>query len=233
VRLILSGEGKTDIGQNVPTEAGWEFQPGPMAMIVYSLLKTKGISGETIRFVHESELSQFAKQGPTKLAGIRYGKGTAVFTRNAQVLGLLAKKDREESNQPVLAILFRDADSTHSSSRHEWQEKFDSIVRGFELVEFDAGVPMVPRPKSEAWLLCGLKQSPYVGCAELENAPGNDNSPKSLKRKLTELVGHEPTADEQAEWIKSGRINPTEVNMPSFIAFHNVLKSAIANASDK
>jgi len=229
------------MGQIVPTQTGWEFQPGPMARIVdrlleahprvgYSLLDTQSSGGDTVRFVDEAELAKCAKSGPMKLAGIKYGKETGLFARNAQILGLLAKTDRDASKLPVVAVLFRDADSTRTSSRQEWQNKFSSMLRGFALAEFDAGVPMVPRPKSEAWLLCGLKEFPDAGCDGLEDAPGNDNSPNSLKSQLAELIGHEPSAEEQAEWITSGRINPASISMPSFEEFRKALKKAVENA---
>jgi hypothetical protein len=235
VKLLLSGEGKTDMGQNAPTETGWQFQPGPMAWMVdrllefrlgYSLLETFP-DGDTVKLVDEAELAQYAKSGPMKLPGLKYGKETGLFTRNAQALGLLAKEDRKASNQPVIAVLFRDADSTRSSSRQDWQNKFDSMLRGFAIAEFDAGVPMLPRPKSEAWLLCGLKQSANAECDSLEEAPGNDNSPKSLKKQLADLLGHEPSRAEQSEWIQHGDIDLESISMPSFAEFRKALKLAI------
>lgn len=197
--------------------------------IGYSLLELQISGGDTVRFVDETELAQHGKPGPMKLSGIKYGKGNGLFTRNAQVLGLLAKADSQDSKQPVVAVLFRDADSTRSSSRKQWEEKFESIRRGFALAEFHAGVPMLPRPKSEAWLLCGLKNPPYIDCDSLEDAPGNDNSPKSLKNQLAGIIGHEPSAEEQAGWIQSGRIDPASLSMPSFIAFQDALEAAIIN----
>lgn len=241
MRLILSGEGKKDMGHKVPTESGWEFRPGPMARIVdrlleihsrvgYSLLDLQSQGTETVRFVDETELAQCTKPGPTKLAGLKYGKGNAFFTRNAQVLGLLAIEDYEKSKQPIMAVLFRDADPTCSSSREEWKNKFNSMLRGFDLAGFNAGVPMVPRPKSEAWLLCGLKYPSNAGCDKLEEASGNDDSPKSLKKQLVAVIGHDPSAEEQTEWITSRRIDPASISMPSFTAFRDALELAINNA---
>jgi hypothetical protein len=241
MKLLLSGEGKTDIGHRVIHKEGWKFQPGPMAKIVdqllnehprigYSLLSIHASGGDCIHFVDETELAQRAKSGPMKLPGIKYGKGTGLFTRNAQVLGLLAKEERERSNLPVVAVLFRDTDGTRSAPAKEWQEKFDSMIRGFKLAGFEAGVPMIPRPKSEAWLLCALKTTPANDCHNLENAPGNDGSPNSLKNQLTTLIGHEPSAEEQVEWFESGRIDSSGIRMPSFNEFYTVLQTAVANA---
>jgi len=46
----------------------------------------------------------------------------------------------------------------------------------------DRGVAMIPKPKSEAWLLCALKNKPYESCEKLEDRSGNDDSPNSLKK---------------------------------------------------
>lgn len=102
------------------------------------------------------------------------------------------------------------------------------MKRGFDLVEFDAGVPMVPRPKSEAWLLCGKKSPPYTGCQMLEDSPGNDGSPHSLKTRLAGLVGHEPSAQEQADWFTSPNgIDPRRIEMHSFTCFRMALDAAL------
>jgi hypothetical protein len=39
--LMLSGEGKTDMGQMVPTDRGMRFEPGPMAWIVDKLVEKR------------------------------------------------------------------------------------------------------------------------------------------------------------------------------------------------
>lgn len=236
MRLLLSGEGKTDLGQVQPGPSGLTYWPGPMAWIIdrlvedrldYSLLESHAAGSESVRFVDEAELADCGKSGPRLLPGIRYGKGQAFFTRNAQVLGLLAMDEQRASAQPVIAVLFRDADRTAATPRDQWQAKVDSIARGFELVEFRAGVPMVPRPKSEAWLLCGLKPQPCAQCDDLEDAPGNDGSPQALKTRLRALIGQDTGAEEQADWIRSGRIDPRQIQMPSFKVFREALSRAL------
>jgi len=235
MRLLLSGEGPTDIGATRLTAQGPQFVPGPMAWFVdrlleprlgYSLLEQHEGAAECVRHVHESELAAGAKPGSPLLPGVRFGKGTAFFTRNAQVLGLMAQQDAKATEQPVIAVLFRDGDGTRSVPKDQWQQKFDSIARGFELVEFDAGVPMVPRPKSEAWLICALKTPPYQHCDALEDSSGNDGSPHALKPRLAALHGSEPGADIQAEWVRTGRVDPAAIAMPSCDAFRAALDRA-------
>ncbi|MBK8751694.1 MAG: hypothetical protein IPL99_08605 [Candidatus Competibacteraceae bacterium] len=236
--LMLSGEGKSDMGQMMPGVSGIVYEPGPMAWMVdrlakkrldYSLLE-KPQDTECVKFVSERELTESdrpSKPGQPLLRGLKRGKNTQLFTRNAQVLGLLAKNLERNRQEDVIAVLFRDADKTNACNADTWEEKRQSIENGFALAEFRNGVPMVPRPKSEAWLLCALKNPPYQHCNTLEEESGNDNSPRSLKSKLETLIGHKPAAQEQAHWIRTGRIDPEQIDMPSFTAFREALNRAL------
>ena len=62
---------------------------------------------------------------------------------------------------------------------------------GFESSGNTYCVPMVPRPKSEAWLLGYYQknlpgQFAYNHCERFENMPGNDGSPNAVKELLKE-----------------------------------------------
>lgn len=240
MKLVLSGEGATDLGAIQVGSNGENFVPGPMALIVdkllerhhtaYSLIESHDAGGDCIVYVAKSELSSFAKKGPTLLPGQKYGKGNAFFVSNAQCLGLYAKKlSAEEAGIPVIAILFRDGDGTNS--KKEWSAKVESMRRGFELVEFRTGVSMVPNPKSEAWLICALRSPAYSGCASLEDESGNDNSSNPLKDQLARLCGGlHPSAETQADWVRDGRVDPSRIEMPSFSVFKEDLRKAARNA---
>lgn len=241
MRLLLSGEGPTDLGHQKPSEGGMEFVPGPMAWVVdkvlerhhtqYSMLDIHLAGGDCVTHVHETELAAMGKQGSPLFPGVKFGKGTAFFTRNAQVLGLWANQVAAEEGQPVLAVLFRDGDGVRATPAGEWQSKVESMHRGFALVECDTGIPMVPRPKSEAWLLCALRAPGYANCTPLEDASGNDVSSNSLKKQLAALCGgKDPSADEQAEWVRAGVVDPMRIDMPSFNAFKQSLHTASRNA---
>lgn len=234
--LMLSGEGKTDMGQMVSTDRGMRFQPGPMAWIVdrliekrldYSPIEVCLAGGEGVCFIDESELNKRGKKDPAILPGIKRGKGTAFFVRNANTLGIMAKALQKETGNEVIAVLFRDTDKTNAAASTLWQEKHDSIQLGFQRAEFSRGVAMLPLPKSEAWLLCALKQNPYQDCEKLEEASGNDNSPNSLKKQLEKIIGCEASAGEQADWVRSGRVDPQRIDMPSFNAFRGALNDAV------
>lgn len=240
MRLVFSGEGPTDLGHKRPAAGGMAFVPGPMAWVVdkllerhhtgYSMLESHQAGGDCITHVHETELAALGKPGSHLFPGVKFGKGTAFFTRNAQVLGLLATQTSAQEKQPVLAVLFRDGDGVRATPAKEWQAKVDSMHRGFALVGCDTGVPMVPRPKSEAWLLCALRPPGYANCAPLEEASGNDASPNSLKKQLAARCGGaDPTADQQADWVMTGAVDPLHIDMPSF----NVVKQALHTAAQR
>ncbi|MCS4511562.1 hypothetical protein [Xylophilus ampelinus] len=193
----------------------------------YSLLDYEAEGTDCIRYQNKSDLARAGKRGPMLLPGVKFGQHNSLFTQNAQVLGLLAKEDGQASGMPTIAVLFRDSDGTRSTPARQWKEKVYSMQRGFALADYACGVPMVPRPKSEAWLIGAFLQPPYAHCAALEDASGNDGSPQSLKNRLKSLVGHVASAHEQAQWVHDGRVEPERIDMPSFTAFRTALESAV------
>ena len=108
-------------------------------------------------------------------------------------------------NDKVVAVLFRDSDGTATAQRGLWTDERNSMLRGFEDEGFSCGVPMLPKPKSEAWVLCALKDNPYQGCDALEERSGNDNSPNSLKDDLKARRGKLPSAEELCEMVRRKR----------------------------
>ena len=212
-----------------------KFIPGPMAVIVdrlceqrleYSLLELAESGADTVQYVAKAELrrdisrpQRFPRHGQSRNAIYHY--------ESARILGMLAQK--EVPKGPVIAVLFRDADGTQTTPAAAFDEKFQSIKKGFLAADFECGVPMVPQPKSEAWMLCALKSNPYHGCDELENASGNDASHHALKKMLkTAMQGEEPTAEAQATAVRDGRVDPFRITMPSFKSFRTALDEALA-----
>ena len=129
----------------------------------------------------------------------------------------------------MIAILFRDGDGTNS--KEEWSKKVKSMRSGFVSQQFLTGVPMVPNPKSEAWMICALRNPPYTNCASIEDQSGNDNSPNSLKNQMQALCGgSHPSAEQQANWVKNGKVDPGRIDMPSFSEFKQDLHRAAQNA---
>jgi hypothetical protein len=236
--LLLSGEGPTDIGASLgggPICEAAQFKPGPMAIIVDRLTEQKigysPLDVGAVCFVDEREVSGRSRglsvpRSP-RLPGVKAVRDTLYFRKNAQALGRLARDLEIQRERPVVAVLFHDSDGSNSATRSLWQDKFHSIAQGFEDAEFGCGVPMVPKPKSEAWLLCALKSNSYEDCAALEEESGNDKSPNSLKGQLDAVIGHHASSEDLADWVREGRIDAGRIVMPSFSAFSQELNRAL------
>jgi hypothetical protein len=230
MKLLISGEGPSDIGacnnaQGVCMDDA--FSPGPMAiwlerlweaLLGYELLNMP----EAVVYVSEKTLAQDSKQSGRRLQSLR-GKEKQVETgwyySNAEQLGLRAKALSAEYEAPIVAILFRDADSTRSAPGQLWQTKWESMLAGFKAADFDFGVPMVPKPKSEAWLLCATQLGNHSHAA-LEEISGNDKSPNSAKVQLDQFFGEHQSAAQLADWCQTNPVDWSKLmTMPSFKAF--------------
>lgn len=246
--LVLSGEGKSDIGHcnNLQgcCEAD-EFNPRAMALIIdqiidkwffnnrnhnFSCLSTYQVTYISEKHLADISLPQEKKMG---LPGKKKPRETKYFYENARSLAIFARnKQNEFSNnsndkRKVVAILFRDADGTASSERGEYGYKRSSVNLGFQAESFKYGVAMMPRPKSEAWLLCAIKLNAYQNCDILEDASGNDNSPNSLKNQLSTALNAYSTTNDIEELIKDNKIDIDKIQMPSFLDFRSELESVL------
>ena len=235
--FLLSGEGITDMGvgkSDVITCEGDAYYAGPMAIMVdqivegcrnYSILEV-GCCG----YVSEHRLADRAGELKTakkelRLPGKKQAKETRYFFNNARVLARIAKEKEAYLADEVVAVLFRDSDGTASAGRGLWDDKRQSMLDGFDEEAFSNGVPMIPKPKSEAWLICALKKLPYQRCEALEDRSGNDNSPKSLKKELEKILGIEVTPELLCERVRNVDID--KIKMPSFQAFRERLEEVI------
>jgi hypothetical protein len=162
-----------------------------------------------------------------RLPGQKKPKETSYFYKNALALGTYALEKADELDDDVVAILFRDSDGTASADRGVWDDKRNAMLQGFVDAGYLNGVPMIPKPKSEAWVICALKQNPYSGCNALEARSGNDNSPKSLKKELAGLHGSHPSREELCQMVTERTIDATRINMPSFQAFRDRLNAVM------
>lgn len=231
--LLLSGEGTSDMGScRNPADRceAADFNPGPMAWIIdqlvesvwnYSPLQTACV------LIPEASLARHCKEigFPVALPGRKRPQETAYFFKNARGLARLATQCAQIEKCPVGAVLFRDSDGTHSSSTSLWNQKFVSMEAGFAADDFTFGVPMLPKPKSEAWLLCALQTNSYDHCERFENLSGNDASPNSAKKQLeATLASRQRKIDQLVEMIESGEIQATRIDMPSFNRFRTRLE---------
>jgi hypothetical protein len=220
--LIFSGEGSTDMGN--------EEYPGPMLHFIdriaskklsFSLLKEK-----CYEFISRSQLSERAKQlsilpKAATLPGRKRNRETAEFYKNARALAVFAK-EREEEKDGVLAVLFRDSDTVEQDV---WQTKWDSVCNGFDAADFTRGVPMIPKPVSEAWILCAIyrKENIKHDSSKLENTKHGSDDKHSLKIELEKKLGERPTRELLNDKIQSGKIDEGYINLASFKIFKSRL----------
>jgi len=227
VHLVLSGEGSSDLGLFCQYEN--EFIAGSMYFIVDKMIEKKHdfsyyeCKDDLITFIPKVELTKLTKKLPP-YTGKKGLKGTAYFINNAIALAKIAKKKSKELDDEVIAILFRDSDGTSSTIKGLWEDKIDSIENGFKIEKFTKGVAMIPKPKSEAWLICALKSKPYEQCEKLETRSGNDDSPHNLKDELESFGIELVTINDM---IQDGRIDIEKIDMPSFKYFESKLKELL------
>jgi hypothetical protein len=160
------------------------------------------------------------------LPGLRQRKETRYFFNNARVLARIAKEKQDSrSDEEVIAVLFRDCDGTASAGRGLWDDKHDSMLHAFEQEGFDRGVPMLPKPKSEAWLIAGITGMPNHEGTPLEDWSGNDNAPRPLKAALAELIGQQPSREVLCELMGDGTVDYQRIQLAKFDVFHARLRS--------
>lgn len=205
--VVASGEGPSDLGDGY----GGVDCYGPVAYLLQQLGLPLCPQAEW-RWASKQELKGNSR---TLLPGKKSKPGGAHFRANALGLANLAK----QLEPPHCAILFRDSDSTRSSPRNQWDEQWRSFEVGFAEADYHNWIGVLPRPKSEAWLLCGMQKQSYQNCAKLEDLPGNDASPKALKRMLAEAArkrGIGTTAAQLSEWVCQNPELAAKINMPSW-----------------
>lgn len=242
--VVLSGEGPTDLGQCLTPLGpctGADVRLGPLGVLLNRLLEpllgyAPADVDETFHFVPKAELIRRAdalKQGRRMgLPGAKRDQETGYFYKNAWMLGEAARELEDERKDRGIAVLHRDADTRHATPATEWAQKVKSMVDGFTRAGYGGqGVPMLPRPISEAWLLC-LARATGPSCAALEDEHGNPDAANPLKRQLAQALGLEETSAEAlVAWLDQSPLDLARLDdMPSFADFHQRLQFAVQAA---
>lgn len=240
--LLLSGEGPSDLGRcamPVGQCDGDAFEAGPMAVLVdqivqkvlkYSVLKDVPTS---LRYLSKQCLGavigeQRQNRRMVALTGKKRAEETGYFMRMAWAFGTLAQQIEAGEGDCAVAVFFRDSDGTHSVPDGAWAEKWASIEQGFIRARFERGVPMLPRPTSESWLLCAAKAAPYQNCSALEELPGNQVSERHPKKELARVFGEEKSSQALREWLEEHPFEPDRaMEMGSYRAFRERLTEVL------
>lgn len=236
--VLFSGEGITDLGQPNLSQNGvcspGQWTPGPMAFLAAQIFENilgYPLIQSSAYFVSEQVLTEIAKK--LKHPTLRGINGSLYHRKGAQALAAIALAMGRRLEQPVTAVFFRDCDGANSTGIHRWKDLCESMIGqhgGFSIIGIHTGVPMLPKPKSEAWLLCALKNH-YNTCKNLEKLPGNDKSPNSVKTQLAEILG-EYTVEDLCSLVQYSegselKIDSCRIDMPSYNEFKESFIEAI------
>ncbi len=237
--FLFSGEWGTDCGTCIYPDricTGDSFQPGPMVFLANQIVEREdhyspldsGCCGLVLRPVLNNAIGDLkARRKSPKLPGPNRRRETLHFQRSAQALARLAIQWAAQSGDDIVAIYFRDNDDHQSTPESLWAARKDAVYAGFKREGLARGVAMIPRPTSEAWLLCALKGRPYEQCEGLEDRSGSPHSLRPLKKEREEVLGTKPTRELLCELVAQGKIDASQINMPSFDAFRSDLIAAI------
>lgn len=242
-KIMMTGEGPTDMGacnndQAICSEA--QLDAGPIARLLFKTIRQylpdwnadnleQGNPAVHMTLINEAWLKSKCKEKKRGL--IRPSKGVAkgmiVHAQRAQVLAEYA-----HSNDHQMAAYFHDTDGTRSqlADMPDRQEKLTQAIKaGFRAAQFeDQGLALVPKPTSEAWLICGIKETPYQHCEALETTlSGNDHSPsRAPKAMLGEMIGNpDYTRSDLNDLVD--QLDVASIDMPSFNALREQIQTAI------
>lgn len=241
--LLLSGEGPSDIGVCNPSSGSCDrlmFKEGPMAIIIdqlvedYQAYEMSHLVTDRVSYISEAFLAAnklAPKRKAISLKGKKKPAETKYYFENARALAAAAKAKSDGVNDNVVAVLFRDSDGTASAGRGNWHDKRNSMIEGFKAENYEFGVAMIPKPKSEAWLLCATKENPYQHCVALENQSGNDSSINPLKDQLSASLNDNSNTENFNLLLMNKTIDVNQIDMPSFNAFKDDLRNAVNLAS--
>ena len=202
--FIFCGEGSTDLYYNEIYQ-----KQGPLKDCVDQLLDFFWDNRNYIQFkqVSRPEVSQSIKGKPEK-------------TQKAEETAM-------EYDEPHKwgVIYFHDLDANTKASVDEiYNDSMNAMNEGFDSVSFPHGVPMIPKTRSESWLLCLLDSDGGVNKRYFEDLPMSDKSPNSGKKVLAAVL--DVSEDESYSRIEEKRdtFDWTGLQAPSFLVFRDRLK---------
>lgn len=241
--IVMTGEGVTDMGgcnNEQPICSEQQLDIGPMARLLFKLIQhhlpewnvdhlDQGNPENHMTLVDGSWLRGECKKRKRGLIRISKSvqKGMMVHAQRAQVLGEFAVQNNHQ-----IAAYFHDTDGTRSQLAampdRQWKIT-QSIKAGFRAAKFEGrGLAIVPKPTSEAWLICAAKDPQYQDCSQLEaSLSGNENSPnRSPKAVLATILEKSVcTRDDLNELVE--QVDVSRIDMPSFDSLRTQVKASI------
>lgn len=229
MKFLLAGEGSSDLGT---LSYDGTLKKGAMTLLVDAIAEKNHNMTPEYQLVTERKLKALKKQDRRNIMGrgIEHHPFEEVYL-SAQYLGQHAQTVFQDEGAGV--IFFKDSDGTNAAPRNLWESIVTAMQAGFENSGNKNCVPMVPRPKSEAWLLGYYqknlpRQSAYNHCERFEDLPGNDGSPNSAKELLKKALN---TTGDVYDLIDKNEIDAIQwerIDMPSFNLFRKRLENVLA-----
>ena len=186
--------------------------------------------------VSRPEVSQSIKGKPEKKTYIARGAKNKFpdhrsIAASAKCLAQKAEETAMEYDEPHKwgVIYFHDLDANTKASVDEiYNDSMNAMNEGFDSVSFPHGVPMIPKTRSESWLLCLLDSDGGVNKRYFEDLPMSDKSPNSGKKVLAAVL--DVSEDESYSRIEEKRdtFDWTGLQAPSFLVFRDRLKTVSA-----
>lgn len=202
IEILISGEGNSDVGEK--DRLTNQFTPGPITILTDKILRFYHKEDIRFQFKSRSELKRYPmtlKGKKKRFKNAAAGKGHSDL---AYKLGCLARENRAD-----LAVLMRDA------GKDRFQIVYDDIRGGFEAARFENGVPAVPTPESEAWL---------IACLEPEESARIENCKADMKTLLEEKLMQKKRDHSKAGWREIAQDCVIDkIKAPSFQKYKNDL----------
>lgn len=230
MKFILAGEGSSDLGTTLPDGT---LKKGAMTLLVDAIADKCCSMMPDYHLVSESELKSLKKQDRRNTMG--RGKEHKPFEEvflSAQYLGKYSKTVFPDEEQAGV-VFFKDSDGTNAAPKNRWESIVKAMQAGFENSGNQYGVPMVPRPKSEAWFMGYYqknlpRQQAYNHCKRFEDMPGNDGSPNALKTQLMAALNTDGNVYDLLGKDEIDAIDWKRIDMPSLNLFRKRLENVLA-----
>lgn len=231
--FILCGEGPTDLYYNEIDQ-----KQGPLKDCVDQLLDFFWDNRNYLLFkqVSRTEISLSDKGKPEKKTSIVRGAKNKFpnhhfIAASAKCLVQKAEETAMEYEEPQKwgVIYFHDLDANTKATVDEIYNAYMKAMNdGFESVFFPYGVPMIPKTRSESWLLCLLDSDGGKNAKYFEDLPMSDKSPNSGKKVLAAKLN--VSEDESYSRIEEKRDSFmwASLQAPSFLVFRDRLKTVSA-----
>jgi hypothetical protein len=231
--FILCGEGPTDLYYNEI-----DRKQGPLKDCVDRLLDFFWDYRNYLQFkqVSRTEISLSDKGKPEKKTSIVRGNKNKFpnhhfIVASAKCLAQKAEETAMENDEPHKwgVIYFHDLDANTNASVDEiYNASMSAMNEGFDSASFPHGVPMIPKTRSESWLLCLLDSDGGRNAKYFEDLPMSDKSPNSGKKVLAALLNVSENESYSRIEEKRDTFDWTSLQAPSFLVFRDRLKTVSA-----